>query len=94
MRLPLEPLEHAVGAQWIAVRAGGGYLVPERPTCRIAELAGVSRRTVARWRTRGLELYTADRCAVALGLHPSHVWGRLWWVAVAFADLHELEVPA
>lgn len=41
-----------------------------------AEAAGLTRRTGYRWAERGalLDDWTADRAAVALGLHPAMVW--------------------
>ncbi len=45
-----------------------------------AEMVGVSSRAIARWRTAGnrLDWKVADRCAVALGLHPLNIWGDDW----------------
>jgi hypothetical protein len=41
----------------------------------LARLAGVSRGTVARWAsTGGVDEFTADELAVALGRHPAEVW--------------------
>lgn len=35
---------------------------------------GVHPRQVPRWRTEGLSDAMADRCAIAVGLHPSIIW--------------------
>jgi hypothetical protein len=35
---------------------------------------------------RTLDLYEADRVAVAFGHHPCEVWGELWWEASASRD--------
>lgn len=40
----------------------------------VAELVGVSARTVHRWKRDGLSARQADRLAVALGFHPLHLW--------------------
>ncbi|MCU1451942.1 MAG: hypothetical protein JWN46_88 [Acidimicrobiales bacterium] len=37
-------------------------------------LLGVCRRTILRWRARGVDEWTADRLACALNLHPAVVW--------------------
>ena len=75
--------------------AGAGELEqPGSATPRIAELAGVSRRTVNRWRHAGIPLELADRLACAIGLHPSNVWPE-WYELEARDELeserHELE---
>ena len=47
----------------------------DQSTKRIAELAGVSRRTVARWRNNGvIPNIKADHIAIALGRHPAEIW--------------------
>lgn len=45
---------------------------------------GVTRRTVERWRKRGLTERSADEAAVALGRHPLNIWGRAWAEAESF----------
>jgi hypothetical protein len=39
---------------------------------------GVHRWTVQRARVSGLDVFTADRWACTLGLHPVEVWGDAW----------------
>lgn len=39
-----------------------------------ARRLGVNDRQVYRWRSTGLSDAMADRCAIALGLHPSILW--------------------
>ncbi|HET6963631.1 MAG TPA: helix-turn-helix domain-containing protein [Acidimicrobiales bacterium] len=39
------------------------------------------REYVYRWRARGLSVWEADVLACRLGMHPSEVWGDLWWTA-------------
>ena len=41
---------------------------------QLAPSLGVHRRTIGEWKRKGLPLNTADRAAVRLGVHPSHVW--------------------
>lgn len=45
----------------------------------IAELLGVTPRTVSRWRNGGtIEPATADRLACYLGMHPVEMWPHEW----------------
>lgn len=53
-----------------------------------AEHFEVDPRRYRAWEANGVTWDLADRIAGALGLHPSSVWGELWWDA-ALAD----EVP-
>lgn len=39
-----------------------------------ARQAGVSARSVWRWRHHGLDEWRADRLAIAFGFHPCEVW--------------------
>ena len=50
----------------------------------IAELAGVSRRAVHRWKIAGVPVWYADRIAVRAGGHPTAIW----------PDWYELEVAS
>lgn len=68
-RLPLGPLER---------------LVKPRNDDELALALGASRRSVTRWRQRGIDWWIADVLATAIGLHPSWVWPQ-WW------DLDEQE---
>lgn len=49
-------------------------VAPTIATAELARMAGVSRRTAARWAETGLADVHADRVAVRLGLHPALVW--------------------
>ena len=44
----------------------------------LAEIFGVSRATIVRWRNRPneseLNIYQADKYACRIGLHPANVW--------------------
>lgn len=44
----------------------------------LAQLLGVTRRTVQRWTTPGIPLHHADRLAIRLGYNPIAVWGLFW----------------
>lgn len=41
----------------------------------LAKAAGVTQRTVMRWKYIGVDRSTADRAAVALGVLPCDIWG-------------------
>ena len=82
MSLPIEPLEawfeahhpcdneRAHSAEQHHGRVSGA---------RLAGLLGVKPATVRMWRQRGgIPLYSADRAAVALGVHPCELWPD-WW---------------
>jgi hypothetical protein len=57
-RVPLEPLVERYGGNGSA----------------LARALGCAQEQVSRWRSHGLPLVSADRLAVALGLHPVEVW--------------------
>ena len=40
----------------------------------VARRTGVSRQTVYRWATSGVPIWTADRIAVRMGVHPIMIW--------------------
>lgn len=61
-RLPLAPLETLAADRHVL-----GSL-------RLAEVAGVCPSVVRRWRTTGVDVWQADRLAVAFGVHPLSVW--------------------
>jgi len=44
----------------------------------LAQLLGVSRKTITRWSRIGIPLQSADQLATRLGYNPIAVWG-LWW---------------
>lgn len=45
----------------------------------LAETMGLNRHTVNRYGRCGVPESQADRIAVELGVHPSAIWGDLWW---------------
>ena len=61
---------------------------PETDPRVIAEVLGVGKDTVRKWRTattpRRLNPWTADRYAIRAGTHPARVWPE--WVEVALRD--------
>jgi hypothetical protein len=45
-----------------------------------ARLLPVTKRTIHRWKLAGhVPVWSADRLACAIGLHPSEIWGQFWW---------------
>jgi hypothetical protein len=45
---------------------------------RLAATLGVRRGTINKWQHAGLNPYTADAAAAALGCHPTELWGDQW----------------
>lgn len=63
----------------------------------IGRVLGAGNRTAARQRAQhikrlGLTEWQADRLAIALGLHPSLVWGDAWWDTVPGTPVPRREV--
>jgi hypothetical protein len=59
----------------------------------VGERLGVSPRTIARWRTRGVDVWTADALAVSLGMDPCALFGDEWCALIdaaveAWAERH------
>lgn len=50
-------------------------------SAELAVVCGVDERTIAKWRTDGLTLRSADKVAVRLGYHPLIIWGDRYWLA-------------
>jgi hypothetical protein len=49
---------------------------------KIAHWVGVSRQTVYRWKANGqLTFHIADQIASRMHVHPSQIWGDLYWQA-------------
>ena len=44
----------------------------------IAEVCGLSRRTLVRWRRGGIPWLSADRVSAHLQVHPILIWGDAW----------------
>lgn len=80
-RLPIGPLLAAAAASTDrrsachAATAGIG-------AATLADMFGVTRRTVARWLAAGsVPFYMADAAAIALDAHPVQVWGEQFLTA-------------
>lgn len=74
-RFPLEPLTTHLGIDMTPhahLHHRGGYQA-------LAEATGIDRRHLRRLATDGLPEHLADRAAIAVGVHPSTIWGDLWW---------------
>ena len=42
--------------------------------CDLSRRSGYPLRTIQRWKTNGIPLYSADRLAIRLGVHPANIW--------------------
>ena len=42
--------------------------------CDLSRRSGYPLRTIQRWKTSGIPLYSADRLAIRLGVHPANIW--------------------
>ena len=76
-RLPLAPLEAALAGGDTEIRNKANIPIINDNTvlvAYIADVCGVNRMTVYRWRNQGLSTFQADRAAVAVGFHPLNVW--------------------
>ncbi len=85
-RLPLEPLLDALPIDYCFARqdvVGPGVIA------QAARLLDVSTRTLHRLRQTGLNPWTADRLAIAGGLHPLLVWGEAWIDAISADQGHQ-----
>lgn len=93
VRLALDPLGVALfGARWRAemgrtstsgVSAARGEVARAMSVRQaLAARCGVNVRQVCRWAVDGLSVMTADRAAVAAGLHPAWVWGDEFYSGV------------
>lgn len=87
-RWPLEPLlayaaaraeryQHPIGLAGNCARCPYCYSAKN-----LAAEVGVTSRSAERWRSAGLTDEMADRCATALGAHPSAIWSD-WFTVVA-----------
>ena len=47
----------------------------------IAEVIGINRQSVRRYRAEGMSLTVADRVATKLGFHPLSIWQHKYWTA-------------
>jgi hypothetical protein len=70
--LPFQPLADLCKHRWRPINAAADATAGD--IVRVADICGVPRHTVHRWRADGLSLRHADHAACALGLHPLEVW--------------------
>jgi hypothetical protein len=52
----------------------------------LAEKLGISRKTLRAWSHCGLTLLQAERVSETLGMHPSHIWGADYHIAVYYEN--------
>lgn len=75
--LPLEPLWRLAEVRADLHSEGGKTGFTQQV---FADMISTSTRAVQRWFVDGtIPWVSADEAAVALGLHPSLVWGDAWW---------------
>lgn len=48
--------------------------IPRTNLSELARRTGYPLRTIQRWKTTGIPLYSADQLACRLGLHPACIW--------------------
>lgn len=77
-RFPFEPLAVFCAARWRPNSEIAARCTDE--VGKVAQVVGVDRRVVYRWRTRGIPYVTADEIGNRLGLHPGSIWPE-WWAA-------------
>lgn len=76
-RYPLEPLARIAGVE-LGVVGGSQPGRRTESTAALAEALGISRTMAKRLNRDGLNERQADKYAIALGHHPSHIWPD-WW---------------
>ena len=69
-RLPIEPLVR----MWEDDREHLGME-------HVAEVCGVGRRSIIRWKEFGIPLRFAEQIADELGIHPTRIWGSEYHIA-------------
>ncbi len=74
-RWPVEPLLRYTGQSQAA----------------FARRIGVSASTVRQAKRRGLNDHQADRWAIAIGVHPSFIWGTDWFAAAPTDQTERVE---
>lgn len=84
-RFPIEPLMDAVGAVVTEYRTPRSVRYDRistaecGPATRFSMVFDMDPRTYYRYRAKGIPWERADELAVALGLHPSAIWGDAWF---------------
>lgn len=71
---PFAPLGQVLERRFPEIADGNSYS-PAGDLTRAADLLGITRETLCRWRNgQNLTLRAADHCAIRLGLHPTVIW--------------------
>lgn len=70
IRLPFAPLEQAVARKINRIPTADDLCIQFR----------ITRTMLSRYREAGLTVWTADKFAVSLNLHPISVWGTSAWI--------------
>lgn len=72
-------------------RRSDGQQFHTRPSdIDLAAYLGVSRCTIQRWRTgQQVDIWNADRHAIAIGLHPLNIWPDTWPLGYPADDTEE-----
>ena len=84
VRVPFAPL-----AEFCASRANLDDKVNTITTVGLIQRAtGTDRTVIRRWQQRGVMLWTADRLACGLGVHPTTIWPD-WYELTAETDTKE-----
>jgi hypothetical protein len=65
-----------------------GILQLDRPSNRlVGNVLGITASAVTKLRRRGVvSIWTADRYATRLGVHPCLIWGDDWWTDTCLED--------
>jgi hypothetical protein len=90
-RLPYAPLERQLRLRWDTQtadecgRPSGDHGLYSDTVA--ANLLGVTRWAILKWRREGMPAAAADRAAIAAGTHPLLVWGQAWLCAEIGADV-------
>lgn len=83
---PTEPLYQLIGRpDEPAMNEPGNHVRPASDADR-AEILGIQPRQLYRLRQSGLTIGEADRMAARLGMHPSAIWGQLWFDQANWPD--------
>lgn len=88
-RRPVQTLANSVPVAplWARVESVAGAKIDDLTDDQVAELCGVARETVQRWRVSGYVSFNiTDRVAINLGWHPAVIWGIDWYIDTALKE--------
>jgi hypothetical protein len=74
--VPVEPLVDYLAHRYGTAR--GITPAPDYNMAAVCDLLDVPRDTWYRWKRRGIPLWTADRIAIDLSVHPIQIWDSFW----------------